>query len=187
MTRVITWEGVEYLVVTKVFCNIALAEQGTDLNWLCQSWCLYPYRPLVKVLLRTPIKDQLFMFIQNMVAIKPGYLLGVDSKRWWSRGKLPVFTLQGTVVVAVVLYMAPTSLHKFHPKPKLQDVQWAKKHMCLIVAMCSCHHCLYELVCEWGSNKYIYHCLFTICPISGTPPSSLGCLPGYTFVPPSTT
>ena len=24
MTRVITWEGVEYLVMTKVFCNIAL-------------------------------------------------------------------------------------------------------------------------------------------------------------------
>ena len=24
MTRVTTWEGVEYLVVTKVFCNIAL-------------------------------------------------------------------------------------------------------------------------------------------------------------------
>ena len=28
MTRVTTWEGVEYLVVTKVFCNIALASLG---------------------------------------------------------------------------------------------------------------------------------------------------------------
>ena len=31
MTRVTTWEGVEYLVVTKVFCSIALIEyDGND-------------------------------------------------------------------------------------------------------------------------------------------------------------
>ena len=34
MTRVTTWEGVEYLVVTKVFCNIALPWRSSDLSFV---------------------------------------------------------------------------------------------------------------------------------------------------------
>ena len=37
MTRVITWEVVEYLVVTKVFCNIALPVHPTIIRELKQD------------------------------------------------------------------------------------------------------------------------------------------------------
>ena len=38
MTRVITWEGVEYLVVTKVFCSIALpSNTGTQLRFILST------------------------------------------------------------------------------------------------------------------------------------------------------
>ena len=100
------------------------------------------------------------MCFQDKETILPGCILGVDRKQWWPRGKLPVFTWQGTVIVAVLLYIGLTSLHlgQILPWTQITGCSVGKNPCALSIQSIFGYHCAYELVCEWGSNKYIYHC-----------------------------